>query len=211
MSVSQLLIKIYHLVADHSDIESFQNFVKSQNLIQQLTIIIEHIQHNKIKKDYKELEKQLQKYESEVRVHIRESYLMNQKYDEMKNQIKQLEQDRDELLQNTKKTLNKLKKENEELYQKVKLLKEQLNYYKQIEICTQQSTKISNTKTIEKQNKLKDKRFHTNITPQKTVNSSFDYLVNKRLSQQIVQRKKSVQKYMSSKRKSCATDLSKSM
>ncbi|CAD8195785.1 unnamed protein product [Paramecium octaurelia] len=211
MSVSQLLIKLYHLVADHSDIASFQNFVKSQNLIQQLTIIIEHIQNNKIKKDYKELEKQLQKYESEVRVHIRESYLMNQKYDEMKNQIKQLEQDRDELLQNTKKTLNKLKKENEELYQKVKLLKEELNFYKQFEICTQQSTKISNTKTIEKQHKLKDKRFHTNITPQKTVNSSFDYLVNKRLSQQIVQRKKSVQKYMSSKRKSCATDLSKSM
>ena len=40
-------------------------------MIQQLTIIIEHIQNNKIKKDYKELEKQLQKYESEVRVHIR--------------------------------------------------------------------------------------------------------------------------------------------
>ncbi|CAD8107801.1 unnamed protein product [Paramecium primaurelia] len=211
MSVSQLLIKLYHLVADHSDIESFQNFVKSQNLIHQLTIIIEHIQNNKIKKDYKELEKQLQKYESEVRVHIRESYLMNQKYDEMKNQIKQLEQDRNELLQNTKKTLNKLKKENEELYQQVKLLKDELNYYKQFEICTQQSTKISNSKTIEKQNKLKDKRFHTNITPQKTANSSFDYLVNKRLSQQIVQRKKSFQKYMFSKRKSCTTDLSKSM
>ncbi|CAD8121712.1 unnamed protein product [Paramecium sonneborni] len=211
MSVSQLLIKLYHLVADQSDITSFQNFVKSQNLVQQLTIIIEHIQNNKIKKDYKELEKQLQKYESEVRVHIRESYLMNQKYDEMKNQIKQLQQDRDELLQNTKKTMNKLKKENEELYQKVKILKDELNYYKQIEICTQQSTKISHSKFIEKPNKLKDKRFHTNTTPQKTVNSSFDYLVNKRLSQQIVQRKKSFQKQMFSKRRSCTTDLSKSM
>ncbi|CAD8111623.1 unnamed protein product [Paramecium sonneborni] len=108
MSVSQLLIKLYHLVADQSDITSFQNFIKSQNLIQQLTIIIEHIQNNRIKKDYKELEKQLQKYESEVRANIRESYLMNQKYDDMKNQIKQLQQDRHELLQNTKKTLNLL-------------------------------------------------------------------------------------------------------
>ncbi|CAD8202348.1 unnamed protein product [Paramecium octaurelia] len=211
MSVSQLLIKLYHLVADHSDITSFQNFVKSQNLIQQLTIIIEHIQNNSIKKDYKELEKQLQKYESEVRVHIRESYLMNQKYDDMKNQIKQLEQDRDELLKNTKKTMNKLKKENEELYRKVNIFQEELNYYRQIEICTQQSTKISNSKTIEKSSKLKDKRFHTNITPQKTANQSFDYLVNKRLSQQIVQRKQSFQKYMSNKRRSCTTDLSKSM
>ncbi|CAD8200119.1 unnamed protein product [Paramecium pentaurelia] len=211
MSVSQLLIKLYNLVADHNDITSFQMFLKSQNLIQQLNIIIEHIQNNKIKQDYKELEKQLQKYESEVRVNIRESYIMNQKYDDMKNYIKQLEQERDEFLKNTKKNLNKLKKENEELYTKVKILQEELNYYRQIEIYTQQSTKISNTKTIEKPNKLKDKRFHTNITPQKSANQSFDYLVNKRLSQQIVHRKQSFQKYMSNKRRSCTTDLSKSM
>ncbi|CAD8095992.1 unnamed protein product [Paramecium primaurelia] len=94
MSVSQLLNKQYNLVADHNDITSFQLQLKTHNLIQQLTIIIEHIQNKKSNRITKNQKKQLQIYESEVQSQY-QRILFNELYD-MKNQIKQFEQQKDE-------------------------------------------------------------------------------------------------------------------
>lgn len=56
--------------------------------------------------NYKSMNKKLEHTLEYLLLLTQESYLMNQKFDEMKVRIKQLEDDRDQLLENTKLTLS---------------------------------------------------------------------------------------------------------
>ncbi|CAD8051836.1 unnamed protein product [Paramecium sonneborni] len=198
--MQELLIKLFNIICEED--QTKQKFNKCNNTCEQLKLITDII----IKKqsEFLSLEKQLQKYESEVRKNIRDQYLMQQQQDDLQQKIEELEKCRNEFLSNTKNTIIKLKRENEELYQKCKSLTAQLQKIDNQSISkysTVDNTITNITNTLD-QAKLRPK---TNTTPQK-LKTDVD-ASQKRLSQQLIkpnyfQKKQSTQISIQNKRQS---------
>ncbi|CAD8108798.1 unnamed protein product [Paramecium sonneborni] len=234
-TIQELVTAIFNLIVSDDDLQTRNRYYKSSSLIEQLRIIIEIVtqfQHQKSFQDYQALEKQLQKFEFEVRNQIRDEYLMQQNQEDLISRLEEMEKEKNELFSNTKLTIIKLKRENEELYQKVKQLTYEnqqhknlnekfvphLEKWKMNDHLTQESTKISQSKysTIENHNQ-KIIKLKTNSSPKKlhtetSVDISLIAAVNqKRLSQQLIkpnyfQKKGTLtqHQYIKNKRKSCA-------
>ncbi|CAD8049619.1 unnamed protein product [Paramecium primaurelia] len=198
--MQELLIKLFNIICEED--QTKQKFYKCNNTCEQLKLITDII----IKKqsEFLSLEKQLQKYESEVRKNIRDQYLMQQQQDDLQQKVEELEKSRNEFLSNTKNTIIKLKRENEELYQKCKSLTAQLQKIDNQSISkysTVENTITNITNTLD-QTKLRPK---TNTTPQK-LKTDVD-TSQKRLSQQLIkpnyfQKKQSTQISIQNKRQS---------
>ncbi|CAD8101836.1 unnamed protein product [Paramecium sonneborni] len=209
-TIQELITTLFNLIVSDDDTCTKNRYLQSSSLIEQLKIIIEIVtqfQHKKTFEAYKALEKELQKYESEVRNHIRDEYLMQQNQDDLISRLEEIEREKNELFSNTKLTIIKLKRENEELYQKVKQLTFEIQQHKNLtekllthsEKCkandylTHDSTKISQTKysTIDNHNQ-KIIKLKTHTTPKKlhtetSVDISVIAAINqKRLSQQMI-------------------------
>ncbi|CAD8184777.1 unnamed protein product [Paramecium octaurelia] len=234
-TIQELITTLFNLIVGDDDVQPRNRFLKTNSPIEQLRIIIEMViqqQHQKQQQDYKALEKQLQKFEFEVRNHIRDEYLMQQNQEDLISRLEEMEKEKNELFSNTKQTIIKLKRENEELYQKVRLLSvenqqqkslnEKLTTYqerhKMNDHLTQESTKISQSKysTLENHNQ-KIIKLKTHPTPKKlhtetSVDISLIAAVNqKRLSQQLIkpnyfQKKGSItnNQFIKKKRQSCS-------
>ncbi|CAD8143722.1 unnamed protein product [Paramecium pentaurelia] len=188
------------LCDDEQQKQKYQRNTNSQDQLKQITEIV-----IKKQQEFLGLEKQLQKYESEVRQNIRDQYLMQQQCDDLKSRIDELESSRNEFLNNTKNIIIKFKRENEELYQKCKSLTAQLQKIDNQSISkysTIDNTIMTNLTNIVDQKKPTKK---TNTTPQK-LKTDFD-VSEKRLSQPIFkpnyfQKKQSIQISIQNKKKS---------
>ncbi|CAD8046002.1 unnamed protein product [Paramecium primaurelia] len=188
------------LCDDEQQKQKYQRNNNSQDQLKQITEIV-----IKKQQEFLGLEKQLQKYESEVRQNIRDQYLMQQQCDDLKSRIDELESSRNEFLNNTKNIIIKFKRENEELYQKCKSLTAQLQKIDNQSISkysTIDNTIMTNLTNIVDQKKPTKK---TNTTPQK-LKTDFD-VSEKRLSQPIFkpnyfQKKQSIQISIQNKKKS---------
>ncbi|CAK72357.1 unnamed protein product (macronuclear) [Paramecium tetraurelia] len=191
---------ILQLCEDEQSKQKYQRNNNTQDQLKQITEIV-----IKKQQEFLGLEKQLQKYESEVRQNIRDQYLMQQQCDDLKSRIEELESSRTEFLNNTKNIIIKFKRENEELYQKCKSLTAQLQKIDNQSISkysTIDNTVMTNLTNIVDQKKPNKK---TNTTPQK-LKTDFD-VSEKRLSQPIFkpnyfQKKQSIQISIQNKKKS---------
>ncbi|CAD8126488.1 unnamed protein product [Paramecium sonneborni] len=106
-----------------------------KDLDSQLLFIKEAILQNQLNQDYQELEKQVQKYESEIRKHIRTEQQIKLYCEQLQQQLEQFQQSNNNknLINQLKKEIKILQEQNKQLIEENTLLKKKIQENNEIQ------------------------------------------------------------------------------